>query len=134
MINIEDEVFTRVATALRSVFEGIFVTGEVVNAPPSFPCVSIVEQNNATYARTQTQSTEENHATMLYQVDAYSNKTTGKKSECKRMFDVIDNEMANMGFTRTFLNPITNPQDSSVSRMTGRYQAVASQTHVIYRS
>ena len=48
MINIESEVFNTVATALRSEFTGIFVSGESVAAPSSFPAVTLVEDDNST--------------------------------------------------------------------------------------
>ena len=46
MINIEEEVFAIVATAVREQYPKIFMVGEYVKAPPSFPCVSLVEMDN----------------------------------------------------------------------------------------
>ena len=43
MIDIENEIFTRIVTELRSRFPDINVYGEDVRTPSSFPCVSIVE-------------------------------------------------------------------------------------------
>ena len=47
MIDIENEVFNRVATRVREQFPDIFMTGEYVNSPSSFPAVSLVEQDNS---------------------------------------------------------------------------------------
>ena len=90
MIDIENEVFTKIATELRSQFTGINVYGEDVRSPSSFPCVSIVEADNYTLRRTQDSGSNENHANVMYEVNVYSNKTSGKKTECKEIFAVIE--------------------------------------------
>lgn len=133
MIDIENELFTKVATALRAQFSGIFVTGEYVKAPSAFPCVMFVEMDNTPYRRTQTQADMENHATVMYEVNVYSNKTKGKKTECKAIMKVIDDMMLSLGFDRTFLNPIPNLEDGTIYRMTARYIAIVSKDQVIYR-
>lgn len=133
MIDIENELFTKVATALRAQFSGIFVTGEYVKAPSSFPCVMFVEMDNTSYRRTQTQADMENHATVMYEVNVYSNKTKGKKTECKAIMKVIDDMMLSLGFDRPFLNPIPNLEDATIYRMTARYIAIVSKDQVIYR-
>lgn len=133
MIDIENELFTKVATALRAQFSGIFVTGEYVKAPSSFPCVMFVEMDNTPYRRTQTQADMENHATVMYEVNVYSNKTKGKKTECKAIMKVIDDMMLSLGFDRPFLNPIPNLEDATIYRMTARYIAIVSKDKVVYR-
>ena len=74
----------------------------------------------------------ENHAGLMYEVNVYSNKT-GKKSECKSIFKMIDEEFASMGFTRILKEPIPNIEDATIYRMVGRYTAVVSTDKVIYR-
>ena len=46
MINVENEIYTIVATALREQFPGVFVSGEYVTAPASFPAVTLIESDN----------------------------------------------------------------------------------------
>ena len=133
MIDIENELFTKVATALRAQFSGIFVTGEYVKAPSSFPRVMFMEMDNTPYRRTQTQADMANHATVMYEVNVYSNKTKGKKTECKAIIKVIDDMMLSLGFDRPFLNPIPNLEDATIYRMTARYIAIVSKDQVIYR-
>ena len=43
MIDIESTVFNRVATKVHEVYPDIFMTGEYVNSPASFPAASLVE-------------------------------------------------------------------------------------------
>jgi hypothetical protein len=132
IIDIENEVFTKIATELRSQFTGINVYGEDVRSPSSFPCVSIVEADNYTVRRTQDSGSNENHANLMYEVNVYSNKTSGKKTECKEIFAVIDEIMLGLGFTRSNKNPVTM-DEATIYRIVGRYVAIVSTNQTIYR-
>jgi hypothetical protein len=133
MINVESDVFNIIAKAVRNVYPDIYISGEYVKSPPKFPCVSLVEMDNSAYTRTQTSSSVENHAELMYELNVYSNKTKGKKSECKAIASLIDDELAALGFSRTMLQPIPNLDDATIYRMVGRYRAVASKDKKIYR-
>lgn len=133
MINIETELFSSVAEKVRAEYPDIFMTGEYVKSPPSFPAASLVEMDNSVYTSTQTSTEIENHASLMYELDVYSNKTKGKKSECKAIATLIDKEMASLGFTRIMLQPIPNMDDATIYRVKGRYKAVVSKENVIYR-
>ena len=133
MIDIENELFTKIATALRTAFDGIYVVGEYVNAPSRFPAVYIVEQDNSVNRMGRDTGDIENFADVMYQVDIYSNKNKGKKSECKAIAAIVDEQFATLGFTRTFLNPVPNMDDATIYRMTGRWIATVSQDNVVYR-
>jgi hypothetical protein len=122
-----------VRNAIVNAYSSAFVVGEYVKAPPSFPCVSLIEMDNAPLQRTQTTDSVENHVSVMYEVNVYSNKTSGKKTECKNIAGVIDNAMAALGFTRTMLNPIPNMGDATIYRILGRYRAVISRNSEIYR-
>ena len=133
MINIENEVFGIVATAIRAEYSKAFVVGEYVKAPSKFPCVSIVEIDNTAYDKTQSSGCLENHADVTYEVNIYSNKASGKKSECRDIASLIDTEFAALGFSRTMLQPIPNGDDATIYRMTGRYRGVVSKDKKVYR-
>ena len=133
MIDIENELYTELASILYTEFPGIFVTGEVVVKPPSFPTVSIIEQSNTTLTTTLTQKLEENHAIVMYQIEVFSNKVTGKKSECKAILSVIDKIMQEFNFTRGFSNPVINFADTNIYRIVTRYQAIAGKDNKMYR-
>ena len=133
MIDIESSIFNRVATRVREVFPDIFMTGEYVNSPPSFPAASLVEMDNSTRIETIDSGSNENHANVMYEVNVYSNKTAGKKSECKAIIALIDEEMLAMGFSRSTLTPVPNEYDSTIYRMVGRYRAAVSSKHEIFR-
>lgn len=133
MIDAENEIYDRVADRLRETFDGIGVAGEFVLSPSQFPFVSIVEADNAPLQKTQTSTSAENHATLMYEINMYSNRAKGKKAECKSIAGVIDEEMAAMGFTRMMLEPIPNARDATIYRMVSRYLAVISKDKTVYR-
>lgn len=135
MINIEPEVFTTVATALRNEFTGIYVSGEYIPAPPRFPAVILAEDDNSTYQRTLDSSGTENHAQLLYTANVYSNKASGAKAECKSIMSVIDAQMTGLGFVRVGCNQaIEVPNvDQSIYRMVARYRTTVSKDNILYR-
>ena len=133
MINIENEVFNSVATEVRAKYPGIYMVGEYVKSPPKFPCVSLVEMDNHSYQRTEDSGCSENHVSVMYEVNIYSNKATGKKTECKAIAALIDERMLALGFARTMLQPIPNLDDATIYRMVGRYSAIISKEKVLYR-
>ena len=133
MINVESQIFNIIANAVRTAYPGAYIVGEYVKAPPRFPCVSIIEQDNAVYDKTQTSGNLENHASVMYEINVYSNKKSGKKSECKSIVSLIDNEFATLGLSRTMLQPIPNVEDATIYRIVGRYQGVVSKDGKIYR-
>lgn len=133
MIDIESIIFKRLSIVLRAYYSEISVYGEYVKTPAVFPCVTIEEKDNYVLERTQSSGGIENHAGLVYEINVYSNKKTGKKSQCKEIFSIIDREMQDMGFTRTMLNPIPNIDDATIYRMVGRYKAVVSTSKTIYR-
>lgn len=133
MIDIENIVFNTVAEKVREVFPDIFMAGEYVKSPPSFPAVSLVEMDNSIRIETIDSGSNEKHANVMYEVNVYSNKTAGKKSECREILALIDEEMVAMGFSRSTLTPVPNENDSTIYRMVGRYRATVSTDHKIFR-
>lgn len=123
MIDIESTVFTRAAAELRTAFPGIVVTGEYTNAPAKFPYVSIVEADNYTTAERLDSSGAERYARVLYEVNVYSNRASGKKTECRRIADHIDRMLYRMNFTRISLTPVPNLEDGTIYRLNARYEA-----------
>ena len=132
MIDIEPEVFDDVSKAVRNEYPNVYMTGEYVRVPLSFPCVSLIEADNQIYRNTRDSGHIENHVQVIYEVNVYSNKTKWKKTECKAIISLIDSRMESLGFTRTILTPVPNEQDG-IYRMVGRYRAIVSRDKTIYR-
>lgn len=133
MIDIETVIFDTVSKKVREIYPKIFVTGEYVKSPSSFPCVSLIETDNQILERTRTSGCTENHVQVMYEVNVYSNKKSGKKAECKKIISKVDEWLTELGFTRTMMNPVPNEEDATIYRMVGRYRAIVSKENVIYR-
>ena len=132
MIDMENEIFNEVSKKVREKYPNIFMTGEYVKSPSSFPCVSLIEVDNSTFRNSLTSEGRENHAVVMYELNVYSNKTKGKKAECKKIVALIDETLMELNFTRIMLEPIPN-EDATIYRMLGRYRAIISKNNTIYR-
>lgn len=133
MIDIEVDVYDIVYQKAVKQFPNLFMTGEYVRSPSSFPCVSLVEMDNAAYRKTQTSDSVENHAEVMFELNTYSNKTNGRKAECRAIMVFLDSVMGSLGFTRMMMKPIPNLNDATIYRMVARYKAVVSNDKKIYR-
>lgn len=133
MIDIESQVFTPLAEDLRAAFPGITVSGEYVRAPSSFPFVSIVEEDNFMTAARMDTGDAERFSGLMYEVNVYSNKSVGKKSECKEIIALIDALLYKLNFTRISLAPVPNLENASIYRMTARYRAETDGTNIYRR-
>ena len=122
MIDCENEVYTRIARVLRDKFPGINITGEYVNAPSSFPHVSITQSDNSVVSEQMTGSAE--MAQVMFEINIYSNKADGRKTECKSIAKVIDDVMFKMNFKRMALTPIPNMEDATIYRIVSRYRVM----------
>lgn len=137
MIDIEDDIFDEVSEKVYAAFEkkcpDLLMMSEYVKSPSSFPFVSLVEIDNATFRNTQSTDGNENHVAVTYELNVYSNKTSGKKAECKAIARFIDEILLEMNFTRTMLEPVPNQDEATIYRILGRYRAVISKNKTIYR-
>lgn len=123
MIDIENRVFTPIAQAVRAEFSGASVTGEYVRAPSRFPHVSITESDNYMTLQHLDSADAEKYATIMYEINVYSNKASGKKSEAKAIMALIDQMMYSLNFVRIAMTPVPNLEDSTIYRITARYRA-----------
>lgn len=135
MIDCENEVFSTVATALRAKYPNMNPSsGEKQPAPSDLPTAIGREMDNSTYTRSLDSSGEENHATVMWQWEALSNKSAGRKAECKAILAVIDAQMFNMGFLRVGSGPQEMPNaNGAIYRIVARYRGTISKDKVIYR-
>lgn len=131
MIDCENEVYTRVATVLREKFPGIDIAGDYVKAPSSFPHVSITQSDNAVISGRMTGSAE--MAQVMFEVNVYSNKAEGKKTECKSIMNVIDQTLFAMNFKRLALTPVPNMEDATIYRLVARYRVATDGKHFYRR-
>lgn len=131
MIDCENEVYTKIATMLREQFPGINIASEYVNSPSAFPHVSVTMSDNyIMFSRMD--SGDHEVAIVLFEINIYSNKTSGKKTECKKIAKAIDNLLLPLNFRRMSMNPVPNMEDGSIYRIVARYR-VATDGKYFYR-
>lgn len=131
MIDAENLIFANIATALRAAYPGIWVVGEYIDVPADFPAVSIVEADNSVFRKMSTLEIE-NAASVMYEVNVYSNLARGKKRQAKAIIAAISAGFAKMNFVRKMCNPVSNLQDATIYRMIARYNAVIDEDFWIY--
>lgn len=132
MIDIESTVFDAIAKTFSAAYPKGSRYGEHVDTPVAFPCITLIEQDNYTYEGSLTDEPKERHANLMYELNIYSNKTSGAKLECKAILALLDAKMQSLGFVRT-MKAQTKNQDTKIYRVTARYRAVVSDDYRIYR-
>ena len=121
MIDKESEIFSAVATALRLKYKKIYVIGtELTATPPKFPAVSFVQSNNSVRSEYSTFSSLENVAREDYKAEVFSNLEQGKEAQTKEITNVISDVVRELGYERTFCQPIANG-DPTIARRVSRY-------------
>lgn len=122
MIDIESSIFSPIYTALKNQYDGIYVTSEPAPIPSKPLAVSIVQMDSYSSYGKQDNTLIEKFATIMFQVDVYSNLQTGKKSKCKEVLALVDDMMFKKNFMRISLTPIPM-EDNGYYRLTARYRA-----------
>lgn len=138
MIDIESDVFTIIRDSLREQYggedgKGIFISGEYIDVPATFPAVTIIEASNTVYERMRTKKIE-NAVRVLYEVNVYTNRIGYKKSDAKKIMETIDADFERLGFTRKMYYPVSNLQDATIYRLFARYEAIVDEDMWIYTS
>jgi len=133
MINIEPELYNKVAELLRTKYgEEIFVTNAPVSMPDKFPAVCISEGGNTTNRNTLDSSNTENHSNVAWEIEVYSNDQYVGRYECKQIAVFVNSLIIDHNFTRTFGDYVPNA-DKSITRYVLRYTATVGKDKTIYR-
>lgn len=122
MIEIESTIYNQLRNALVAEFDGLFVTSEPTATTPKFPAVSIVQQDSYMSFNKLDNSGRERFSTVMFQIDVYSNKSSGKKSQCKEIMNFIDSMLFDLNFVRLALTPIPM-ENEGYYRLSARYRA-----------
>lgn len=132
MIDIENEVISLVFSALSDA--GISASIEsVLNLNPSaFPTVCVEEIENASYGATADSKTNENHASVGYEINVFTNDVDAKKQKAKEIIEAINNRLIAIGFSR-FSKTGMAIDNGTKYRITARYRAYVDTNNTIYR-
>jgi len=127
MIDLESTIYDQVITELlaRDDLPEFSHSSEYVRMPASFPHLTFMEMDNSTEKSTRDSGSGENHVVLTYETNTYSNALVGKKQQCRKLADAMDEILLGMNFERISLKPVENVLDASVYRMVGRYRVVA---------
>ena len=132
MIDIESTVFSQVAAAFDAAYPNGYRYGDQTTTTPRFPCLKLEQVDNSTYEGSLDDAPTEHDAWILFEVNVYSNLTSGAKQQCKAIMDLVDQQLQGLNFVRLFCNPGKNA-DKKYFRMTARYRAVVSDDYILYR-
>lgn len=124
MISPENLVLTAISTALKASYPTINISSEEMQDSATFPAFSIEESDNHTNINLATN--KQAHVNLMYTLNAYSDKESGKKTEAKNMMAIADSVMQGFGFVCTSNSPTPNI-DNSIARRTARYTGIAKQ-------
>ncbi|MBQ6264899.1 MAG: hypothetical protein IJK60_05560 [Clostridia bacterium] len=127
MIDNENKIIQAVKTALETDYPDVPVYSITTLAPETFPCVSIEEADNYIYKKAMTNSSFENMDIVMYEVNVFSNKASGKKQQAKSIFQIIDSTLLNLGFIREYTKPVSF-NDGTAYRFTGRFKGYATKS------
>ena len=130
MIDIESIVYNTVHTAIKTAFPNAVISDIPPEMDANFPFITIREDSNRTYTKTQDESLTEHHAIVVYEISVYSNKQTGRKAECKAIMDVADLTMQGMKFTRIQRHELPTIE-RTIMRLYARYEAVVEEPETV---
>ena len=133
MIDVNNEVFTNVATAVRNNHIATTVIGEYTRKPSKFPAVTLDETSNVMVDWLEDSSNEEQFAGVTYRLQVFSNKENGKRVEARAIFATADAEMRRMGFRRVTYTTTPEIYDSTVYEISSTYEGVVSASGYVYK-
>lgn len=130
MIDIENYLFTQVKNRLPKF---VHCGAEYREQQSEFPFLTLSVMDNSVLERFIDSARVENAAEITVEVNVYSNKSAGKKEECKKIMREADAVLSELHLTRTMCQPVPNLLDATIYRMTARYRAVVDTSLNIYR-
>jgi len=132
MIDIESQIFTKVYDAVKAVYPDCDVKSELDLEPTAARAVMIEEIGNASNQQTASSTEMENHAIIDYEVNVFSSKASGRKTEAKAILALVDGVLLGLNFQRLSTMP-ASLSNSTRYRLVSRYTAVVSKNETIYR-
>lgn len=131
MIDCENEVYTLIANKLRAEFPGITISGESDAVVPSFPFVRVEMSNNSTLFKVMDSGNYE-VSIVYFDIEIYSNKMKGRKTEARKIAQVIDSVLTPKNFRRMEMRHVQNRDNPNIYRIFANYR-VATDGKYFYR-
>lgn len=132
MIDIHNEIFTKLKNELKSQFENICVQSPYQTTDVALPCVTFAELDNTINIET-VDSLGEYHSIISFEINIYTFGET-KQSDSRKIRQVVDNVMNGFyGMNRNVSQTIENLEDTSIYRYVMRYTCLVEKNGKIYR-
>ena len=123
MLDIENLVKDKLITALATSWSTATVGSGYDEESAKYPYVGVEQIDSVPVRRTMTEPNSENHTTVSFEINVYSNKQDTARSECISLLNAVDDAMQEMGFYRYHTNkPLKRTR--TVWRRYARYRAI----------
>lgn len=118
-----EEIFTRLATAIRAEYSGSCVYPERVAVPASFPAVWVIESD--TYPTRQGTALDftDNQRRSVFEVQTFSNLSVGALAQARGIMSFCETQLRALGYRMTMCAPIQNA-DASIKRYAARFERI----------
>lgn len=129
MIDIYNQVYTKIAEMLEDKYPEAELRDELTFAPNYFPCVCVEEADN--YMVNSDNINREHAARVMYEVNIFTNKLSGRRTEARAILSLIDELLVRYNFTRKVTTPLSI-NENTMYRLFARYEAVVDENNEIY--
>lgn len=138
MIDISDKVFAIIydnimAATAKEKIPLCEVRDAYSTVVSRLPLVVIEEIDNTTTSHIIGFRTNENYASIVYEVTVYANEYDSGKKVCKEIMSIINDALISNNFDRTFLRFIHNYNDPTIKQLKARFKTVADSENRLYR-
>lgn len=130
ILDIENKIIDDVQTFFANKSVQVNISSEFEDYPEDFPALMIRQIGSAVYTLTQDDDLTPHHWRVTFQLDTFSNKTSGAKSEVKKLMGLADEAMQALKFTLTSSDISTN-FDRTITRGTQVYRAIVGEPKTV---
>ena len=122
MTDIETQVIDAITRLVAASYPTAVVEDRYNPVSAKFPHISVYEISNINPSQYQDNVNRELYSSVQYEVQINTNDSY-KKTHAKQIASAIDSKMQELGFIRTFMNPVPSV-DRTIYRIVLRYSAV----------
>lgn len=130
MIDVSNEIFNVVATAVRAEHSPVTVIPENTSLPASFPCVAMDETYNVDSQNDS--SGEAKFAAVTYRVQVFCNGD-GKRANARAIFGTVADTMRSFNLMRKTYTTTPDVYNSSIYQITATFEADVRHDGMIFR-
>ena len=130
MIDVSNEIFTALASAIRNAHSPIQVIGESISVPAVFPCVAIDEIYNVP-SQLDT-SSQESYNAVTYRVQVFASGDN-KRAMAREIFKTVADACWGMNLIRKTYTTTPDVYNSSIYQISATFEADVRHDGMIFR-